>query len=269
MIDIERLSESVPDGDGYIGQDGLLHCKKCGGALETIITVPMIGKRKVRCICECVSKKLKEREEEKRQAENERNRRICFNGSKLMNCTFNNSVQTEHLEMAKNYVKHFEEFKKQGKGLILHGTVGTGKSHIAACIANALIDKGQKVLMTNFATMVNTLQSTFDGRQEYIDSLNRYALLIIDDLGTERRSEYMQEQVFNIIDSRYRSGLPMIITTNLTGDEITKTDDIGNSRIYDRILEKCQPIKVSGQSIRRKKLKVEYGQTEMILKGEV
>lgn len=269
MIDIDKLSDSVPSyTETYMGSDGLLHCLECGDPRETVIQLPWGDERTVRCICKCMAKELNATAERARREELERNRRICFNGSKMMECTFDTSEMTEQLGMAERYVKNFNDFRKQGKGLILYGNVGTGKSHIAACIANALIDEGYKVLMTNFATMVNILQSSFDGRQEYINSLNRYTLLILDDLGAERKSEYMQEQVFNIIDARYRSGLPMIITTNLTSEELKKPSDIGNGRIYDRILEKCHPIGVNGQSIRRQNLKADFGQMQMILKGD-
>ena len=98
----------------------------------------------------------------------------------------------------------------------------------------------------------------FDGKQEFIDSLNKYTLLIIDDLGAERKTEYMVEHVFNIIDSRYRSGLPMIITTNLTADELKKPQAIEYSRIYDRVLERCHPVKVEGVSRRRESLKNDF-----------
>ena len=102
----------------------------------------------------------------------------------------------------------------------------------------------------------------FEGKQKFIDSLNRYTLLIIDDLGAERKSEFMQEQVFNIIDARYRSGLPFIITTNLTADEIKKPQDVGYSRIYDRILERCFPVEVTGASRRRQNVKDTYFETK-------
>ena len=101
-----------------------------------------------------------------------------------------------------------------------------------------------------------------------IDFLNKYSLLIIDDLGAERKSEFMQEQVFNIIDARYRSGKPMIITTNLTAEEMKKPSEIGQGRIYDRILERCHPVEVKGKSIRREHLKGDFWQTEKILKGD-
>lgn len=269
MMDIEKLSNSVPKSDvEYLAEDGLLHCKKCGEPVETFITVPVVGERKVRCICECRRKERDAAAERAKQQELDRNRRICFGGSAMMKCTFEKSDDTENLKLARNYANNFKDFMQRGKGLVLFGTVGTGKSHMAACIANQLIDEGYRVLMSNFATMVNILQSSFDGKQEYINSLNRYALLVIDDLGAERKSDFMQEQVFNIIDARYRSGLPMIITTNLTAEEMKKPTEIGQSRIYDRILERCHPVAVQGQSIRRQHLRDEFRQTEMILKGD-
>ena len=69
MIDIEKLSNSVPAGAGYLGQDGLLHCEKCGGLLQTKITVPLVGERIVNCICECMAAELNAHEEQKRQEE--------------------------------------------------------------------------------------------------------------------------------------------------------------------------------------------------------
>jgi DNA replication protein DnaC len=162
-------------------------------------------------------------------------------------------------------VKNFTEFRKSGKGLLLHGTVGTGKTYFAACVANSLLDDGYSVLMTNFARLTNQIQGMFEGKQEFIDSLNRYSLLILDDLGAERKSEYMQEMVFNIIDSRYRAGLPMIITTNLTIDEIKKPQEVSYSRIYDRIIERCFPVEVSGNSRRRQNVRDSYFETKKML----
>ena len=75
--------------------------------------------------------------------------------------------------------------------------------------------------------------------------------MIIDDLGVERNSEFAREQVFSIIDSRYRSQLPMIVTTNLTVDELKNPADLARARIYDRVLERCTAIKVNDQNIRK------------------
>jgi DNA replication protein DnaC len=116
--------------------------------------------------------------------------------------------------------------------------------------------------MTSFSRLVNDIQATFDGKQEIIDSLNRYPLVIFDDLGVERNSEFMQEMVFNIIDSRYKSGLPFIITTNLSLEEIKKPKDLSCARIYDRILERCFPIEFTGVSKRRQAVKDSYFDTK-------
>jgi len=195
-----------------------------------------------------------------KREELERHKSVCFAESNMYNWTFENDDRKNPKisDAMLNYVNNFTEFKKDGKGLLLYGTVGTGKTYFAACIANRLIDSGYKVLMTNFARLTNEIQGMFEGKQKFIDSLNRYTLLIIDDLGAERKSEFMQEQVFNIIDARYRSGLPFIITTNLTADEIKKPQDVGYSRIYDRILERCFPVEVTGASRRRQNVKDTY-----------
>lgn len=67
-------------------------------------------------------------------------------------------------------------------------------------------------------------------------------VIIINDLGFERNSEYALEQVYNVADSRYLSRLPFIITTNLSLDELKKPKDLAHARIYDRVLERCVPI---------------------------
>ena len=255
---VSAISDQVPTPDSeYIGEDGLLRCSICNQKTQTRIKYPFSDEeRVVRCKCGCKTDYDRMQE---RQAleETERRRSVCFCETNMANWNFANDdgKNPKLSEAMKNYVKNFTDFKKDGKGLLLYGTVGTGKTYYAACIANALIDAGYRVLMTNFARLTNQIQGTFDGKQEYIDNLNNYTLLIIDDLGAERKSEFMQEMVFNIIDSRYRSGLPFIITTNLTAEEIKKPQDVGYSRIYDRIIERCFPVEVSGTSRRRQNVK--------------
>lgn len=254
---IDSISQNVPKAENeYIGDDGLLHCAVCHKKTQTIVEFEG-EKRRVRCICDCKQKELEAYKQAEIQAENERMRRRCFAETNMAGWTFaNDDGKDPKISNAmKQYSDDFRDFKEEGRGLLLYGSVGTGKTYYAACIANALIDIGYSVLMTNFARLTNEIQGRFDDKNEYIDSLNRYSLLIIDDLGAERKSEYMQETVFSIIDSRYRSGLPFIITTNLSAEEIKKNGDIGYSRIYDRILERCFPIEVKGESRRRQNLK--------------
>ena len=119
------------------------------------------------------------------------------------------------------------------------------------CIANALLDQDVPVLMTNFPTILNRLTGMFsEDRSEFIASFDEYDLLIIDDLGVERSTEYAMEQMFFVIDSRYRSRRPMIITTNLKLSELKNPTDLAHARIYDRILERCAPILFDGKNFR-------------------
>ena len=83
--------------------------------------------------------------------------------------------------------------------------------------------------MTNFTAILNDLSERFEGRNEYIDYLCRYPLLIIDDLGTERGTEYALEHVYNVIDSRYRSGKPLILTANISPDVLNNPPDMAHA----------------------------------------
>lgn len=267
---IERSKTAIPTNDcDYIGEDGLLYCGKCHTKKQT--EVMLFGTiRRPMCLCKCEAEKRDKEEAERKQADFDRKikdlRRTGFPESNMQEWTFENDDMTNSrvTNAMKKYVENFDEMKKQGKGLLLYGSCGTGKTYAACEVANALIDKGYPVLVTNFARIINALQATFE-KQEYIDSFNRFSLLVIDDLGIERNTEFAKEQVFNIIDSRYRAGLPMVITTNLSIDKIKKPDDIENGRIYDRILERCFPIEVSGQSRRRKAIRESYDDMKNLL----
>ena len=154
--------------------------------------------------------------------------------------------------MAKRYVEQWKKVKAENLGLLLWGDVGTGKSFVAACIANALLDQGILVLMTNFSKILNQMGAMYsEERYRYIASFSNYSLLILDDLGIERSTEYALEQVYAVIDERYKSGLPVIITTNLKIAEIRNPQDVAYARIYSRILEMCTPVRISGEDRRK------------------
>ena len=241
-------------------------CPVCGEVIEK--EVIFFGKRKVvGCICKCEKQKIKQREERERKFLIEEKRVFCFDDPESQNHTFANDDGKNQsvTRIAKKYVEKFTELKFDGKGILFYGSVGTGKSYIASCIANALIDKGYTVKMTNFAKIIKRMQGKFEGRQEYLDSLNKCELLIIDDLGIERQSEFAQEVVFDVIDSRYKTGLPMIVTTNLLPNDFKAPNNVTKSRIYDRILEKCFPVEVKGVNRRREKFRDGYAEMKKVL----
>ena len=171
--------------------------------------------------------------------------------SRRRNAAANDNGENPVMAKAHAYVDHWPQAFKRNIGLLLFGDVGTGKSFLAGCIANALLDRDIPVLMTNFPTILARLCGTFgEGRTAFLDSPGDYDLLIIDDLGAERNTEYALEQMFSIIDSRYRCNKPLIVTTNLKLDELKRPPDLAHARIYDRILERCAPILFAGKNFR-------------------
>ena len=257
-------------GDYFDNESGLLHCCKCNTPKQCKVHV-FDEERVVSCLCKCAAQAREDQERERKAQEFreqcKRARRLGFPDEDMQQWTFaKDDMSNPRLTHAmQNYVEHFPELRAQGKGLLLYGSVGSGKTFAACEVANELIDRGYSALVTNFARLSNTLQGMFDGRQEYLDSLNRFSLLVIDDLATERNTEYMQEIVYNIIDARYRAGLPMIITTNLSGAQLKNPDDLSKERIYSRILERCHPIEVNGADRRRAALKDGYKEMRDIL----
>ena len=257
----EELTNQVPtrelQPDEYFHEsDRLIYCAKCHTPRQGRYTLQgRVLMPPIRCKCQ---QKLYNQEETKRkllekQAEIERMKASGLQDKALYDYTFDkdNGINPE-MAYAHKYVENWEDMKANSSGLLLWGNVGTGKSFFAGCIANALLEKGVPVLMTNFSRILNTLTGMhFEDRNQFIDSLNRYSLLIIDDLGIERNSEFALEQVFNVIDSRYRSKKPLIVTTNLTLTELNSAPDVAHRRIYDRILERCAPIRINNRNIRQ------------------
>lgn len=235
-----------------LGADGYLYCKVCGDKLQTRVSLPWGVQKVVRCACSCVNARKDEFREREREDELDRIRTVCFRGTNMRDWCFDrdDSRHPEISEAARKYSENFRDYLRSGKGLMFFGPVGTGKTFYAACIANAIIEKGYRPLMTNFAQVAEDQKASWENKS-YLSDLRRYDLLIIDDLGAERQSNYMQEIVYKVIDTRYRSGLPMIVTTNLTQKEIAHADDMAYARIYDRIMERCLPVGVDGPSRRR------------------
>ena len=254
----ESGAERLAEGD-HIGEDGLVYCGKCGSRKQ--LRVKFGDKTHVvRCVCKCESKEL---EEKKRQEEyEEQMRRInrlkeaSMMDKKYREVTFDKyEVREENkkvFEMAKKYADRFQDMYKKNQGLLLYGPVGTGKSFTAACIGNYLLNNAKPVIMTSFVKILQDIWEN-DREAEYITILNSASLLIVDDLGTERETDYALEKVYNIIGSRVRANKPMIITSNLELNDMMECEDIRKKRIYDRILECCYPMYVGGKSFRMMK----------------
>lgn len=244
----------------YIGEDGLEYCAACQEPVEKYFPESIqevfhmkTHPRQCACVRVQMEKEKQERKEREHQQEIEKNIAICFPERAMREWNFANDDGTNtYMRYAKQYVEHWDEVKKKGMGLLLWGDVGTGKNYMAACIANALLEQEKRVLMTNFTTISNGVFAAED-KNDYIEVICGYDLLILDDLGSERNSGFVVENVFSVLDRGVCSGKPMIITTNLTVKEMRETQNLDYKRIYDRVLGSCQPVCIKGESHRREK----------------
>ena len=236
----------------------MLHCGKCHKPKEAYFPEGKalfgLDRHPAECDCQRAAREEREAAEQRRRHLDtvEELKRWGFTDPTMRDWTFeNDNGRNPQTELARRYVEHWEDMRADNIGCLFWGGVGTGKSYLAGCIANALMEKEISVHMTNFALILNDLAASFEGRNEYISRLCRYPLLILDDFGMERGTEYGLEQVFNVIDSRYRSGKPLIVTTNLTLDGLRSPEDTAHARIYDRLLSMCVPMRFTGDNFRQ------------------
>lgn len=277
IIENAYINNPVEECD-YRGEDGLLYCGKCHTPRETEISIEgRSGKLKVPIQCQCRQKAYDE--EQKRIADAKRLERTAVlkiksnMDLKYRNVSFDGLTETKYnarqIKLCKRYVDKFTMLSEKNQGLLFYGNAGTGKTHFACCIANALMDRCISVRVESFVKILEKAGSFASKRDEesYIESMCKAKLLILDDLGAERCTDYGLEIVYNVIDSRYRTGKPMIVTTNFTLDEMKHPSNIRLERIFDRIFEVCYPVEFSGPSLRIKKAAVRYEEMKKLLEG--
>ncbi len=266
-------TDTAPENGDYTGEDGLLYCGVCHKPKEAWFPEGriMFGRDRHPSECECRKKEREKRESEERQKEHaaavERLKENGFTDLGMREWTFaNDSGRNLQMRVAHAYVEHWDEMKAGSHGCLLWGSVGTGKTYLAGCIANALMEREVPVRMTNFAAILNDLTGTLNGRNAYIERLCSFSLLILDDFGMERGTDYGLEQVYNVIDSRYRSRRPLIVTTNLTLEELQNPADRAHQRIYDRVLAMCTPVCCSGINFRKEQAQRNMESLKALLK---
>lgn len=249
------------DATVFTRDDGLQYCRSCGEARECIISLPNREYRKVSCFCQCLAEKQNREERQRKLVERMdlisryRSMGFCVDNEEIRNATLANDdgARPEITEMIKGYLTHFDEMHRRGQGILFYGPVGTGKSFYAGCIFHGVIDLCKPALMTNLPRLINEINNEWGGKQNRIDRLGQYSLVVIDDLGVERNSDWNNEQVTMIVDALHSAHVPMIITSNYGPQQLADEKKIERKRIYDRILENCRPVPVIGES-RRKQL---------------
>ena len=273
--------QKVNPGDTY-DSEGLLVCGKCKKRRQTFVMASdptpdePDRKRPVKVTTQCDCDKRREIEE-KKAAENEaamarvnRLKDASLMGERFRRAKFENFQITQYnernLKLCRRYAERFDEIVAKKQSLLFWGNVGTGKSFAAACIANYLLDRGIPVMMTSFVKLLSLIQNGDEKEADIISRLNSAKLVIFDDLGAERNTDYALEKIYNIIDSRYQRELPIIFTTNLTITEMKNETDNRYKRIYDRVFENIYPMQFTGPSWRRKEASRRFEEMEEFFK---
>ncbi|MSX01654.1 MAG: AAA family ATPase [Actinobacteria bacterium] len=163
------------------------------------------------------------------------------------------SMPAAQVELVRTYVRDLDKRLEEGRGLWFFGGVGTGKTTLAMLVSQAAIEARRSVAIYSLPRLLAEIRGTFedDGEGSYVDLLDRLAeidLLQIDDLGAEKTSAWVLEQLYSIINSRYEEQRSVIVTTNLERDALS--EQIGE-RTVSRLEEMCELCPLFGTDQRR------------------
>ena len=222
----------------------------------------------------------KEQEERAAEAQERINFLIGHSGmrARFLTRTFSqftiNEMNKAAYNAAKAYVDKFDAMmphkgaqgqlcppESEKNGIIFSGSYGTGKTHLAAAIANELMNRGRGVVCMTMIDLLDRIRSTFNvgdevDERDVLDIYERVPLLIIDDLGSEQPTEWGAAMIFKIINARYEAYMPMIVTTNYGSEELIMRmtpkggDGVNAEKTLDRLREMCAGIVMNGQSRR-------------------
>ncbi len=150
------------------------------------------------------------------------------------------------------YLEGWEENREAGKGLYFCGGVGTGKTHLAVAVMNELIRRKRiPSLFVTVPELLDNLRGTYNdpGRNldEWMDAVQNAEFLVLDDLGSERTTEWVRERIFVIVNHRYREALPTVFTSNIGPKDLA--EQLGE-RTASRIIAMCDWIALEGDDYR-------------------
>lgn len=180
-------------------------------------------------------------------------------GKRFRECTFDTfklypEIQ-EAFESISDFCENFEEYKDKGTGLLLKGNAGCGKTHLVSSLAHQLIFMGHTVRFVMVPVLLENIRQSYsknnpDGESNIIQELSRIELLVLDDIGSERPTDWVREQLFILINSRYENMRPIVTTTNCQGKELS--DRLG-TRTISRLVEASKVINITAGDYRLRK----------------
>ena len=167
----------------------------------------------------------------------------------------NSRLETHPVERARAIGKQWlEDDFPAGRGLVLTGTVGTGKTGLAVSLAYLVHMQGHRVRIGTFTEILDEMRPKAGINEQGTVPADMYKprLLVLDDLGTQKVTEFVSERLFAIIDGRHQRKLPTIITTNL---DIAQLNQQFGQRVVSRIVEMSTFASLSGDDLRMKKVR--------------
>lgn len=255
FADLLEKSQAVEGPVDYTS-GGLLHCGKCRTPKQCRIEIGGVSLL-AGCMCKCAEAAYNAEQQEMRDREKAmRVKELRVQGIQdkaMRGYTFGRAEKTPNIVKCMKYVQRWPEMYGENCGMLLAGPPGTGKTFAAACVANALISKGVPVLVTSFPKILNS--GGWD-KAELTGQMKEFDLLVIDDFGTERKGStngYALEIVQMVIDERYKTQKPLIVTTNLSRSQMDNPENMDYLRIFDRLEEMCVPLFFGGASRRKGK----------------
>lgn len=161
------------------------------------------------------------------------------------------SLMSKNLSFCIEYARHFKE---GADSLLLIGKTGVGKTHLSMAIAKEVINNGYNVIYGSVINILRSIEKEHFGRAEEssdtLESVCACDLLIFDDLGSEHHTPFYESTLYNIINTRINTGKPMIISTNLSKEELASTY---NERLISRIFCCCTILPFAGRDVRQLK----------------
>ncbi len=174
----------------------------------------------------------------------------CFSNKRLKDIKDGSNLFRD----CQKYVDDWVQMKAQGFGFYFWGNIGAGKTHTAAAIANELMEKKMvEVLFLNMPEAVTRVKKTFDSDLKTEDArlferMKEVEMLVLDDLGVEKNSDWLTDQIYQVVDHRWKNKKPMIVTTNISIEDLGV---IYKPQVASRICGCCKSIKFTNKDRRK------------------
>lgn len=170
--------------------------------------------------------------------------------------SFDAKRDREAFDACSKYANAENLLELQRNSLLIAGGYGSGKTHLAAAVCNALVGRGISVLFGTAIEHFNKIRDDFEhtGFNKHIATMKSANVLVIDDLGKEKKSDWTKQTLFDVVNYRYEHKMPIIITTNLVGEDGQDFSALANhveGAVYSRICEMCNIVVTKGGDYRQ------------------